>query len=80
MKVFLLILIKFLLISALFIISNGNLHVRDSVERGVFFDAYATWMKNVFTQGADIVGYVVNSQWLPNEDLGWIGPVEAGNV
>lgn len=72
MKILVLITIKFLLISALFIISNGNLHIRDAEERGIFFDAYSSWAKGVFSQGAEIVGYVVNSQWLPDEDLGWI--------
>jgi len=77
MRVFILVLIKFFLISALFIVSNGNLHIGDSVERGIFLDSYSTWMNNVYSQGAQIVGYVVNSRWLPDEDLGWIEPERA---
>ncbi|MBU2503686.1 MAG: hypothetical protein KJ879_01370 [Nanoarchaeota archaeon] len=79
MKLLGLIMIKFFLISALFIISNGNLHVRDSNERAIFVDAYSGWVKNIFNQSTEIVGYVIDSQWLPDEDLGWTDPEGAPN-
>ena len=69
MKLLGLIMIKFFLISALFIISNGNLHVRDSQERAIFIDAYSGWVKNIFNQSTEIVGYVVDSEWLPNREI-----------
>jgi hypothetical protein len=67
MKVLILILIKFFLISALFIVSNENLHLGDPMERETFFDAYSTWLGNIFNQSKEIVGSVINLKWLPDE-------------
>ena len=67
MKVVILILIKFFLISALFIISNENLHLADPIERETFFDAYYTWLGNIFTQTKEIAGSVIDLKWLPEE-------------
>jgi hypothetical protein len=67
MKVIILILIKFFLISALFIISNENLHLGDPLERETFFDAYSTWLGNIFDQGRQIAGSVIDLKWLPEE-------------
>jgi len=67
MKVVILILIKFFLISALFIISNENLHLGDPVERETFFDTYYTWLGNIFNQTKEIVNSVINLKWLPDE-------------
>jgi len=67
MKVVILILIKFFLISALFIISNENLHFGDPVERETFFDTYYTWLGNIFNQTKEIVNSVINLKWLPDE-------------
>ncbi|MDP3987183.1 MAG: hypothetical protein Q8P81_03090 [Nanoarchaeota archaeon] len=68
MKFLLLIIIKFFLISALFIVSNGDLNLREQEDRVVFAEEYSTWLSNVFNQGTDIGGFVVNSQWLPSSD------------
>ncbi len=69
MKVFVLILIKFFFISALFIISNEGLYLRDSVDRETFFDTYSTWLKNLFSQSVEVAGFVINLKWLPDEDF-----------
>jgi len=69
MKFIILIIIKFFFISALFIISNGDLYLRDSEQREIFFDSYSSWFKGVFNQGAEIVGYVIESKWLPQNDF-----------
>ena len=68
MKFLFLIIIKFFLISALFIISNGNLDVKDDVDRAIFIDAYSSWVGNLFNQSFEIVGYVIDSEWLPSRD------------
>ena len=65
MKVIALIIIKFLFISALFIISNGNLYLKNSEQREIFFESYSNWMGGVFNQGMEVAGYVINSRWLP---------------
>lgn len=69
MKVIILILIKFFFISALFIISNEGLYLRDSVDRETFFDTYSTWLKNLFSQSVEVAGFVINLKWLPEEDF-----------
>jgi len=68
MKFLFLIIIKFFFISALFIVSNSDLNLRDQADRAVFMDAYSIWIGNVVDQGSEIGGYVVNSQWLPLND------------
>ncbi|MBU2616478.1 MAG: hypothetical protein KKB79_00665 [Nanoarchaeota archaeon] len=68
MKFFILVAIKFFFISALFIISNGDLNLREQADRAIFIDAYSIWIDNVVDQGSEIGGYVANSQWLPLND------------
>ncbi len=67
MKIIILILIKFFLISALFIISNENLHLGDPIERETFFDTYYTWLSNIFDQTKELVDSVIDLKWLPDE-------------
>lgn len=69
MKVIALLLIKFFFISALFIISNGNLHLGDIGQREIFLNSYSVWLNNVFGQIVQTAGYVVNSKWLPENNL-----------
>ena len=66
-KILILIVIKFFLISALFIISNENLHLGDPLERETFFDAYSSWLGNIFNQSKQIAGSVIDLKWLPEE-------------
>lgn len=69
MKYLALVVIKFFFISALFVISNGNLHLSDSEEREVFFDVYSTWLGNVVSQSGEIAKYVFDSDWLPESNF-----------
>ena len=68
MKTLIIIIIKIFFISALFIISNQNLHMKDAGERQVFLDSYYSWVQDVFNQTVEIAGYVINSRWLPEND------------
>lgn len=60
------VVVKLLLLGALFIISNQNLHLGVSQEREIFFNAYLGWTTNIVHQLADITGYVVKFEWLPS--------------
>lgn len=59
------IIVKLLVLSALFIISNQNLHLLVPVERAVFFESYIGWIDSIFNQIVDVTGYVVKFEWLP---------------
>lgn len=61
------IIVKLLVLGALFIISNQNLHLGVSSEREVFFDSYSSWTTNIFYQIVDITGYVIRFEWLPDK-------------
>ena len=69
MKVIILILIKFFFISALFIIGNENLYLKDSVDRETFFNTYSIWLGNIFSQSMEVVSFVINLKWLPENDF-----------
>jgi hypothetical protein len=69
MKVVILILIKFFFISALFIISNENLYLRDPIDRETFFDTYYTWLGNLFSQSIEVAGSVIDLEWLPDDNF-----------
>ena len=58
--------VKLIVLGALFIISNQNLHLAVAVERDAFFDAYSSWITNIVSQFADVTGYVVRFDWLPS--------------
>lgn len=59
---------KFLLIGALFIVSNQNLYLNNVDDRRNFYDLYYDWMNNLFGHAKQITGYVVNSEWLPKNN------------
>lgn len=67
-------IIKFIFLGALFIISNENLHINVGVERDNFYSLFLSWLETLFGHSKQIAGYVVNSQWLPQENS--IGPFE----
>ncbi|RMD66339.1 hypothetical protein D6817_04285 [Candidatus Pacearchaeota archaeon] len=69
MKIWIFVL-KFLLIGALFIISNHQLHLANPQERAQFFELYYNWISHIFDQGKLITGYVINSKWLPDKISG----------
>lgn len=61
-----LLFIKLFFISALLIVSNGNLAMHDSANRKIFWDQYYTWLDGIFDKGVYLTGYVVKSEWLPD--------------
>lgn len=63
------IIIMFLLFSAFFIISNGNLHLSNKVEFMQFGNAYYSWLGSLVGNGVSIVGYVAKAEWLPTENF-----------
>lgn len=63
-KVFLVVL-KFFIVGALFIISNGNLYLSKAEDFVVVKDLYVTWLGNSFNYLGQIAGYVIHSRWLP---------------
>ena len=60
------IIIKLLFLGALFIISNHELYLSESIDRGAFFNLYYSWLSNLFNQGAQVTSYVVKFEWLPD--------------
>ena len=59
------VIVKLIVLGALFIISNQNLHLAVAAERAVFLDTYAAWVANLINQVAQVTGYVVRFDWLP---------------
>lgn len=59
------IIVKLLILGALFIISNQNLHLGISQEREIFFGAYSGWTTNIINKIVDATGYVVRLEWVP---------------
>lgn len=77
-----LVLVKLLVISALLIISNYNLALRDAENRAVFFESYYGWLSDTFDKGVYVTGYVVRSEWLPdtspNKSVAWTNTLSPG--
>jgi hypothetical protein len=61
-------IVSFVMLSALFIISNNNLHVQNTGERAVFGNAYYGWLGSVFDNFKTITGDVINARWLPENN------------
>ena len=61
------VIVKLLVLGALFIISNSNLHLLVQEERQVFFGTYTDWIGSLFEQSLDVTGYVVKFEWLPKD-------------
>ena len=62
---------KFMFIGALFLVSNNNLYLSVPQDRAVFFELLYSWTNELYGQGLQIAGYVVNSEWLPeNSSVG----------
>ena len=60
--------IMFLLIGAFFIISENHLALKDAENREKFQDMYVGWINKIFGNSKTTVGYVVNLDWLPDEE------------
>ncbi len=55
----------FLIVGALLIVSNNDLHLINSRERAEFFGLYSSWIGNLFDNFNSISGFIVKSEWLP---------------
>ncbi len=60
------IVLKVIVLSALLIISNGNLALRDGQNRELFWNQYHVWLSSAFDKAAYITGYMIHSDWLPD--------------
>jgi hypothetical protein len=59
--------LKFLFIGMLFILANFNLHLNNPNERAAFYDYLYNWVDHLYQESLHIAGYVVKSEWLPQE-------------
>ena len=57
--------IKFLLLSAFFIVSNQNLALIDGDNRQEFITQYQHWIYVVAGHIGSLTGYIVKVEWLP---------------
>ena len=55
----------FVCISALLIISNNDLAMRDLGNVSKFLEIYFVWVGHVFSNFVSITGHVVDLDWLP---------------
>ncbi len=64
---FLIIVILFFVLSALFIISNNKLalYEKENVEK--FSELYIDWINQVYENSQTITGYAVKMNWLPQD-------------
>jgi len=58
-------LLIFLVIGALFIISENNLALKNQENRTKFLELYFIWLSKIFENSKNLVGYVVKLDWLP---------------
>jgi len=63
------ILLMFLFFGAFFIISNQNLHLSDEQDSVKFGQAYYNWASKLFDNGKSVMGYVVKSNWMPENKI-----------
>lgn len=64
------IIISVLLIGALFIISNQNLHLAKKEEANTFLKSYTFWLATGILKIKSITLYVVKLDWLPSRSKG----------
>ncbi|MBS3098668.1 hypothetical protein J4462_00485 [Candidatus Pacearchaeota archaeon] len=60
-------IVKFLLIGALFIVTNENLALQDQANREIFYIEFQSWISDLSTHIGEITGYIINSEWLPED-------------
>ena len=61
-------IVMFFFIAALFIISNQNINLTNQESRQEFNEAYMTWLGGIFNKGGEITAFVINSEWLPENE------------
>ena len=57
--------ILFLFIGAFFIISNEKIKINNSENVNLFFEKYVAWMDDLADNSKIVIGYVIKSEWLP---------------
>jgi len=60
--------LKFLFIGALFIVSNENLYLKNPADLESFSNLFLSWLQALTDKVLEITGYVINSEWLPQND------------
>jgi hypothetical protein len=68
MKIILFALGLFLFVSALFIVSNENLHLRNDGEATSFLRIYYNWLIHFAGNMKDLTAYIVKFNWLPSRE------------
>lgn len=63
------IILMFVVIGALFIVSNGNLHLSDGAEFSKFYSEYYQWWGKLASNAKAVTGYVVHFDWLPDKNV-----------
>ena len=58
-------LVVFLIAGALFIISNGNLHLGNPEELQIFKSTFYGWLGQLGGNVKSLTAYVVNVDWMP---------------
>ncbi|MCH7568880.1 MAG: hypothetical protein IIA87_05670 [Nanoarchaeota archaeon] len=61
-------IIKFLLLGALFIVSNEDLALKEKDNFNEFTGLYSDWLGSLFEHGKDLTGYIVKVDWLPKTE------------
>lgn len=64
MKIAILI-VKFFVLGALFIVSNYSLALKDPSQFAIFSELYLNWLESFFNNSMQVTGYVVQFDWLP---------------
>ncbi len=65
MKWFSFLVLFFLVLWALVIISNGNLHLAKHEDMNIFLKSYSTWLYHLVDNFFNVLGYVVRLDWHP---------------
>ena len=63
-----LIVLLFLFLSALVIVSNNNLHLKDKGQAKQFASLYYSWLLSTGSKMVKTTGYVVGFEWLPGRN------------
>lgn len=67
MRIFLIVLL-FLFVSALVIISNDDLHLKNKSEAVEFSRLYYSWILSMGSNVIKTTGYIIKFEWLPNQN------------
>lgn len=62
-------IIFFLLVGALFIISENNLALKDTGNFSKFLGLYYSWISQIAQNTGSTAGYVIKMDWLPSENI-----------